>query len=139
MKGDTVPMAFTVNGYRLSSLTKNPAAVQDSLHRLSEVLATAHDHLARIGRQDLAAQLAALAPRLQTMGESIDATFDRDFRAVTDAAATACVEATDPTGMQSPHDPNSQIYWQLTWSLVHLVTIRIGGVGTIDHSSDDLT
>ncbi|WP_405493217.1 hypothetical protein [Nocardia sp. NBC_00511] len=132
-------MAFMVNGYRLRSLTKDPAAVQDSLHRLAEVLAAARDHMAHIGRQHLADQLADLTDRLQTMGESIDTAFDRDFRAVTDAAATACVEAAGPNGMQSPNNPNGPIYWELAWAIVHVVTIRVGGVCAIEHSTGDLS
>jgi hypothetical protein len=35
--------------------------------------------------------------------------------------------------MRSPDDPNGQIYLALTWSIVDLVVVRVGGYGTIEH------
>jgi hypothetical protein len=37
--------------------------------------------------------------------------------------------------MRLPNDENAEVYKALGWSLVDLVTVRVGGVGTIVHPS----
>lgn len=124
-------MTFEVNGYRLHELRKDPAAVEGALAALDKLLFEAQQHMVQLGRHDLADRLAELSRRLRASGEAIDLTFDLAFRELSDECATACVHAGDPDGLR---DRNGQIYWDLAWGIVHVVTIRIDGVGTIAHS-----
>jgi hypothetical protein len=128
-------VTFEVNGYRLSHLVKDPAAVQRSLADLVKVLADTGEYLASLGRTDLTARLNHLADQLEARGESIDDAFHDAFIAVTGEAEDACVEAAGPDGMRSPNDKNSDIYRALGWSIADLVVVRIGGYGTIEHPS----
>ncbi|TCC64522.1 hypothetical protein E0H73_09050 [Kribbella pittospori] len=128
-------MIFEVNGYRLSHLVKDPAAVDLALTRLAVLLADARTHMQQLDRHDLADRLDELSRQLQTQGAAIDDTFDEAFREVTDAAAEACETAAGPDGMQTLDDPNAHLYQALTWGVVHLVVIRIGGHGTLEHRS----
>ncbi|MFI9508269.1 hypothetical protein [Nocardia sp. NPDC052566] len=112
---------------------KDPAAVDRALADLAELLANSRRRMTEIGRHEVADRLGDLSARLQTMGAAIDDSFDLDFRAVTESAAEACVEAAGPDGMRSPDDPNGAIYRGLVWGVVDLVIVRIGGFGTIEH------
>ncbi|MBC6462267.1 hypothetical protein [Actinomadura sp. HBU206391] len=126
-------MTFEVNGYRLSELVRDPVAVERSLADLGKVLAAARTRMTHLGRHDLADRLDALSRQLQASEEVIDDAFDHAFKEVTGAAADACAEAAGPDGIRSPDDRNAHIYQALTWGLVDLVTVRIGGHGTIEH------
>ena len=124
-----VTVSFVVNGYRLSNLVKDPAAVEFALARLAELLADTRRHMLQLGRHDVADRLDELARELEAAGAAIDDTFDDAFREVTTAAADACENA-----WGAEDDPNAQAYEALTWCLVDLVVVRIGGFGTIEHS-----
>ncbi|MGW4844481.1 hypothetical protein [Nocardia brasiliensis] len=126
-------MTFEVNGYRLSELRKDPAAVENALADLAQMLLDAREHMEQIGRPDLADHLDELSRQLHVSGTQIDDNFDDAFREITGAAADPCRAAAGPDGMRTPKDPNEQIYRALTWGLVALVIVRIGGVGTILH------
>jgi hypothetical protein len=126
-------VTFEVNGYLLADLVKDPARVERSLADLAKVLADARAHMRQLGRHDLANRFDDLSRQLRASGKAIDDAFDHAFKEVTGAAADACADAAGPGSMRSPDDPNALIYQALTWSLVDLVTIRIGGHGTIVH------
>lgn len=126
-------VTFEVNGYRMSELIEDPAAVELALTRLAQVLTNARTHMQHLGRNDLAGRLDELSRELQTSGTGIDDTFDHALREVTSAAADACEQASGPDDLQSPDDPNTQLYKALSWSVLDLVIIRIGGYGTIEH------
>ena len=130
-------VTFEVNGYRLSALVKDPAEVERSLTSLAKVLTEARAHMAQIGRRDLADRLGGLSCRLQTSGEAIDDAFDHAYKEVVRAATDVCSEVARPGGMRSPDDRNTQIYGALTWSLLDLVTVRVGGRGTFVHPGGD--
>ncbi|MEU8342115.1 hypothetical protein AB0C74_10490 [Spirillospora sp. NPDC048832] len=132
-------MTFEVNGYRLSALVRDPEAVERARADLAKVLTDARVHMSHVGRSDLAERLDGLFRQLHASGPAIDDTFDHAFREVTDAAAEACVEAAGPSGMRAADDRNAQIYLALSWSLVDLVTVRVGGHGTLEHSGGGIS
>ncbi|MBF6541963.1 hypothetical protein [Nocardia brasiliensis] len=123
-------MTFEVNGYRLHELRKDPAVVEDALTALDKLLSATRAHMAHLGRHDLADRLAELSRRLHASGVAIDDAFDRDFRELSGECATVCIDAGTPPGLR---DRSGQIYRDLAWGIVEVVTIRIGGVGTIAH------
>ncbi|WP_067721359.1 hypothetical protein [Nocardia yamanashiensis] len=126
-------MVFFVNGYRLSSLVKDPAAVDSSLTRLRDLLAASRPYLEQFEEHDLVDRLDRLADRLRRMGPAIDDAFDRDFRAFTDDAARIFEGKAATAGVGASDDPSGAIYWELSWAVVHLATVRIGGYGVIEH------
>jgi hypothetical protein len=128
-------VAFEVNGYRLSHLVRDPAAVERSRSTLVRVLAATRDHMTRLGRHDLANGLDDLLGRLQEGGWEGGDAFHHTFTELTGAAADACREAAGPEGMRAPDDVNVAVYRELTWSLVDLAVVRIGGHGTVEHPS----
>lgn len=83
--------------------------------------------MVHLSRHDLADRLAELSRRLRASGAAIDLTFDLAFRELSDECATVCVDAGAPLGLRNR---NAQIYSDLAWGIVQVVTIRIGGVGT---------
>jgi hypothetical protein len=84
---------------------------------------------------DLADRLDHLAVGLEAHGESLDGPFHDAFVNVTSDAADACVEATGPDGIRTANT-NTDIYTALGWCLMDLAVVRIGGYGTIEHSSN---
>ncbi|MCO5997475.1 hypothetical protein [Actinoallomurus rhizosphaericola] len=120
-------MTFEANGYLLSKLDRDPAVVERSLASLAKVLADALVHMTRLGRHDLAHRLDDLSRQLQASGQAIDDSFDRSFREVTGAAADACKDAAGPGGMRTAGDKNAEMWQTLVWSVVDMVTVRVGG------------
>lgn len=123
-------MTFEVNGYHLSDLVTDPAAVERSLADLVKALADARAHMTQLGRDDLADRLDDLCRQLQASGNTIDDAFDRAFNEVASAAADACTDAAGPGGLRSPDDRNAQIHQALSWSLIDMAVVRVGGRGT---------
>ncbi|MFG1629063.1 hypothetical protein [Kribbella sp. NPDC049227] len=128
-------MTFVVNGYRLVELVEDPAAVEIALTRLANLLSAGETHMQHLGRQDLAGRFSQLSRQLHADGTAIDDTFDEAFRELTTEAADACETAAGPHGLESPDDPNTDLYQALSWSVTNLVIVRIGGHGTIDHTA----
>lgn len=126
-------MTFEVNGYVLADLVKDPAMVERSLASLARVLADAQVHMTQLRRHNLADRLDDLSRQLQASGKEIDDAFDRSLKVAAVAGADACAEAAGPGGVNSPDNRNAQIYKALSWSLVDLVTVRVGGRGTFVH------
>lgn len=116
-----------MNGYPLSELDRDPAMVERSLASLAKILADALVHMTRLGRYDLAHRLDDLSRQLQASGQAIDDSFDRSFREVTGAAADACKDAAGPGGRRTAGDKNAEMWQALIWSVVDMVTVRVGG------------
>jgi hypothetical protein len=125
-------MVFEVNGYRLTTLDKDPELVRETIEKLAVLLSDARGYLTDIGRADLAATAADLAVRLDRDRENIDDAFDREMAALAAAGCQAAVEAGGDDAMRSANR-HSALYERLAWSNVDLVIIRIGGVGTLAH------